>query len=534
MHSKQQYLTYQQTGYFSALVNNYTSNPQSLSTFFSFAPSLDGINEAIEARAQYPVNREALVTALQQQYAHIEVHSSVAANISKLANADTFTVCTAHQPNLMTGYLYFIYKILHAVKLADHLNHQHPGKHFIPVYYMGSEDNDLEELGVFRYRDNKYTWDGGGQTGAVGRMDTASLKTLLHDLFKVLGPPGDNCDDLQDMITQAYLHHNTIAAATLYLVNRLFGRFGLVIINPDDALLKKQYIPVIKDELLHSNALPVITAQSQLLAAHYKPQGYARDINLFYLGHQLRERIERHGDTWVVLNTEITWNKEQLMAEVDAHPERFSPNVMLRGMFQETILPNVAFIGGGAEVAYWLQLKTLFQHYHVFYPCILLRQSALFVSPDERKLLDKTGLSITDLFEDDATLARQYISEHTDDSWKIDNELNTIADIMQRITTKATSTDATLQASAAAAHTRINKRLHTLEQKMLRALKKKNEVQLNRMYTLKERLFPGGSLQERTDNFASYYIDNGPAFLDIILSGIDPEVNEFMIIEIIT
>src|SRR5690606_36563786 len=94
-------------------------------------------------------------------------------HLAVLAEPTTFTVCTAHQPNLATGYLYFVYKILHAIKLAEALNAAHPEHRFVPVYYMGSEDADLDELGTFRYVGKKFVWDAGGQKGAVGRMDTA-------------------------------------------------------------------------------------------------------------------------------------------------------------------------------------------------------------------------------------------------------------------------------------------------------------------------------------------------------------------------
>ncbi len=165
------------------------------------------------------------------------------------------------------------------------------------------EDNDIEELGTFRFRDKKYVWDGDGQKGAVGRMNTASLKNMLHDLFKLFGPPGSNCDELQALLTTAYLQHKTIGEATHYLVNELFGRYGLVVLNPDEATLKADFIPVIEDELLHQVSFKVINDQVEKLAVHYKIQAQPRELNLFYLADGLRERIEKKGDKWIVVNT---------------------------------------------------------------------------------------------------------------------------------------------------------------------------------------------------------------------------------------
>ena len=208
------YLPYGETGYFSHLVTDYLSKHPDTLPFYRFSTDAEGLSQAINERAAYPVNRKVLRDTLTRQYASLAVQEKVAANIELLLQENTYTVCTAHQPNLLTGYLYFIYKILHAIKLAEELSAQHPDKNFVPVYYMGSEDNDIEELGTFRFRGEKYIWDGDGQSGAVGRMSTKGLKTLLKEVFRVFGPPGKNCDELENMITVAYLQHDTIGAAT--------------------------------------------------------------------------------------------------------------------------------------------------------------------------------------------------------------------------------------------------------------------------------------------------------------------------------
>ena len=199
------YIPYAETGNFSDMVLDYLNNEPALQAYYSYRPDTTGIQQAIADRNKHPVNRELLAGALAQQYAHLSKHDKVIANLEKLGEDNTFTICTAHQPNLLTGYLYFIYKIIHAIKLADELNVQYPDKHFVPVYYMGSEDNDLDELGTFRYNNQKYVWDADGQKGAVGRMKTHSLKPLLDELFKVLGPPGDATEELKEELAKAYL-----------------------------------------------------------------------------------------------------------------------------------------------------------------------------------------------------------------------------------------------------------------------------------------------------------------------------------------
>src|SRR5690606_23930744 len=142
--------------------------------FYKHRPNLGGIGNAIKERMAFNTNRKNLVAALKSQYQQIDRCDKVISNIDKLADHNTFTICTAHQPNLFTGYLYFIYKIVHAIKLADELNTVYPQYHFVPIYYMGSEDNDLKELNHIYLNGDKLTWET-QQTGAVGRMNTKGL-----------------------------------------------------------------------------------------------------------------------------------------------------------------------------------------------------------------------------------------------------------------------------------------------------------------------------------------------------------------------
>ncbi len=519
-----------QTGFFSQLVTDYLAHSSRLQPFYTYCPDEAGIQQAIAARTEYPINRQVLVQTLQAQCSHLNCCEAVTDNIASLANENTFTICTAHQPNLLTGYLYFVYKIAHAIQLASHLNEQYPDKHFVPVYYMGSEDNDLDELGTFRYGKKKYTWDGNGQQGAVGRMNTKGLETLLNELFKVMGPPGEHTEQLKELLKQAYLQHDTIGEATRYLVNELFGKYGLVVLDPDDAALKKTILHVIKDDLLNHTANGIVTKQAELLAQQYKSQAYPRDINLFYLKDNLRERIEKNSSKWIVLNTEISWTEDELLRELETHPERFSPNVILRGILQESILPDVAFIGGGAEVAYWLQLKELFNHYKIFYPAILLRQSVLWVEPKAADLQNKMGVSTADLFKPYEQLVKEHMAAHINNNLVTTDEQNTIDTVIRQLKDKAVLLDPTLGASAEAALAKIKHQLAVLEQKMLRAEKRKHDTELQRIAKLKDMLFPNNNLQERVENFIEYFPLHGHDFIDTIVNNISPMKNEFLVI----
>jgi bacillithiol biosynthesis cysteine-adding enzyme BshC len=526
------HIPYSDTGYFSKLITDYLSDSPALKPFYTYAPTHEGIDAAIAERSNYPVNRTLLTTVLNRQYAELHKHEKVAQNLQLLQEENTYTICTAHQPNLMTGYLYFVYKIIHAIKLAEELKAAHPDNNFVPVYYMGSEDNDLEELGTFRYNGDKYVWDGDGQTGAVGRMDTKSLRPILNVLFKLLGPPGTNSDDLKAMLSEAYLSHNTIADATQYLVNKLFGHFGLIIINPDDTDLKRAFIPVMRDDLLHQHAFGLVTDQvEQLEQVNYKSQAHPRAINLFYLKDNVRERIEKKGTEWIVINTDIKWDEAALIAELDTYPDRFSPNVILRGLYQETLLPDIAFIGGGSEVAYWMELKKVFGYYHVFYPAILLRQSVLWLTPAQVKMRRQLDLSISNIFKPEGTLIKEFLLKNSSDDWQTHEEAIAIENVLAHVKQKAVLLDTTLRAAAEAVLVKIKYQLQVLEKKMLRAEKKKMQVHLAKISKMKDNIFPNDGLQERVENFSGYFLQYGYPYFDTLKDAMMPFNNQFLVLE---
>lgn len=526
------YLSYAATHAFSPIVLDYLAGSSDLRDFYPHTPDAAGIAEAIETRKAFATDRVLLAATFRAQYEHLPQEELVSRNIDLLEKENTFTICTAHQPNLATGYLYFIYKILHAIKLAAELSALHPDKNFVPVYYIGSEDADLDELGTFRYGGKKFLWDADGQTGAVGRMTTASLKPLLQDLFAILGPPGAHLDELKDLLETAYLKHSNIADATQYMVHKLFGRYGLLVLNPDDAALKRTFVSIMKEDLLHHTALPLVTETAEALEKQgYKAQAFPRSINLFYLKDDLRERIERSDNRWQVVHTDISWDETALLEELTAHPERFSPNVILRGLYQETILPNIAFIGGGAEVAYWLQLQDVFKNAGVPYPVLLLRQSALWIATRDATLRQKLALSIQDLFVPEADLTRQYVRRHCGKELSTETETVAFKALLLQLKAKAGAIDPTLKSSTEAVMAKITYQLQVLEKKMLRAGKRQMHTELEQLSRLKSSVFPNGGLQERTENFMTLYLQHGPRLFDLLLEHIRPLGNEFLVVE---
>ncbi|MBW8687324.1 bacillithiol biosynthesis cysteine-adding enzyme BshC [Chitinophaga rhizophila] len=521
-------IPYCKTGYFNQLVIDFLAGHPSLRPFYKHSPVTPDFEEAITAKKAFPQQRETLVAALREQYKGLEITDKVKHNIESLLDQQTFTITTAHQPNIFTGYLYFAYKILQTIKLADKLQSQYPKYNFVPVYYMGSEDADLDELGHVYIDGKTINWPT-DQQGAVGKMRPEGFEELIEQVKQALGY-GPYAEELIALLQKAYLEHNNIQEATLYLVNELFGRYGLVILVPDSAMLKKLFVPVMRDELLHQRSFGIVNDTIAAISKHHKVQANPREINLFYLTDTSRERIVRVGDVWKVLHSSIEFTADALERELADHPERFSPNVILRGMLQETILPNIAFIGGGGEIAYWLELQQLFEHYRVPYPVLILRNSFLLTDNNSLQRLNKLGLTITDLFEDTEVLINRFVQEHTNAELVLKDEYAAIEKLFDDLVRKATSIDVTLEASVGAERTRAVKSIGKLEHKFLRAEKKKFTWQSEQIRALKAKLFPAHSLQERKENFMPWYISMGPAFFDLILENMDPLSDQFGII----
>jgi bacillithiol biosynthesis cysteine-adding enzyme BshC len=506
------YLPYHTTGYFSKIVTDYLSGSSSLRPFYRHTPDLAGIKNAIRDRENFDTPRQLLSEVLQKQYGGIAVSDKLQQNIAALTQQDTFTVTTAHQPNIFTGPLYFIYKILHAIKLADELTVQLPQYRFVPVYYMGSEDADLDELGYINVGGQKLAWET-KQKGAVGRMkvDKALVK-LIHAIHGQAGvlPFGE---ELSGLLIKCYTEGKTIQQATLELVNALFGEYGLVVLIPDNAQLKTAFHSVVEKELLEGFSHKKVSDTIERLGKEYKVQAGGREINLFYLMDDKRERIEIRDTKYEVRSLDLSFSREEILHELTVHPERFSANVILRGAFQETVLPNIAFIGGGGELAYWLELKDVFENIQIPYPVLILRNSFLLMNRQQDEKISKAGFSVSDLFRDEQLLFAELVKRETTLQLDLAKEIEQTHQLYAHLKKLSVQVDTSLQEHVSSLETKAVKKLAGLEKKLLRAEKAKFEVQKNQLTKLKQDLFPNNSLQERVDNFSLYYAHEGRDWL---------------------
>ena len=524
-------IPYRQTRAFSSTILDYLDQSDILRPFYEHPAGLAGIKKTIEARKKFNTNRPVLVEELKKQYESVTHNGKIVKQIESLLSENTFTITTAHQNNIFTGPLYFIYKIIHAIRLADHLNESLPGNHFVPVFYMGSEDADLDELNNIWLAGEKLVWNT-AQKGAVGRMkvdkELVKLISVIEGQLAVL-PHGH---EIISLVKQSYIDGRTIQDATFQFVNSLFAQFGLLVLLPDNPALKKQMVEIFQDDFLNQTASAIVEKTAERLSeSGYKVQANPREINLFYLKDNLRERIEEKNGKYFVLNTTISFTKEELLQELKDHPERFSPNVILRGLFQETILPNIVFIGGGGEAAYWLQLKDLFASYKVPFPVIVLRNSFLLIEKKWQEKLNRLGFTLDDLFLSEQELLNKLVERDSSRKLRLNGTLTETEQLYEHIKTQASAVDSTLEKHVEALKLRTIHRLQELEKKMLRAEKRKFTDQQRQIQSLKQKLFPNNGLQERIDNFMPYYAQWGKEFIQEIYDQSLNMEQEFVVLE---
>jgi bacillithiol biosynthesis cysteine-adding enzyme BshC len=520
--SEAQYIPFEDLPYLSNKDIAYATQDERLRPFYQYAPNLASFKQAIIDKQKQPIDRETLVAALKNQYKTLSQNKKVNNNIEALLDEHTFTVTTAHQPSLFGGPLYFIYKIISTIKLARILNSNYKNNKFVPVFVLGAEDHDFAEINHLNVYGKRVEWDNGGRGGAVGAMPTDGLETALQTLAEILGE-SEQARNLLEKLRTFFLKKDTYAISMQIFINELFSEYGLIVLNPSDAALKRLFIPIMKSELLEQPSNALVTAtQDRLQTLGFKPQAFTREINLFFTGEGFRERIVLEGNTYKVLNQNLSFTKDGILELLEKSPELFSPNVVLRPLYQESILPNLAYVGGGGEIAYWLERKSQFEYFSINFPMLVRRDSFLVVDSNSSAKMEKLHLSINGLCQSTDALIKQYVLDNAEANTSLEAERQTLNKLFEEITQRAKNIEETLEKTVMAEGAKAVSSLNTLEQKMLRAEKRRHETAVAQIRNLKEKLFPNDGLQERHDNFLPYYLRQGPAFFDELLGISDP------------
>lgn len=516
---KNESIPFCKTSYFSKLICDYLAQEKILEPFYDLHPSLDNLikKASLKGKNYSKSQRELLVTTLKGQYENTSASELSLANIKALASPNTYTITTGHQLNLFTGPLYVFYKIFDVINLAARLNAEQEEYKFVPVFWMATEDHDFEEINHFYFKGEKFEWYS-DQKGAVGRFNTKGLESVFSEFSGALGN-GKKAVCLKELFRKAYLEHKTLTEATKYLINELFGDHGLVIIDGDSSTLKESFKPIVQAEVKSQLSNKQISKTTdKLLAAGYHKQVHPRDINLFYLDEAGRHRISQGGDDFVLVDTDKSFTKAEILAELDQNPLAFSPNALLRPVYQEVVLPNVTYIGGGGEMAYWFQLKDYFDALELEFPILLVRTSGLLVSEKQAEKTRKLDLSFEDLFLNELELDEKKVQILSEFPIDFTEQKQHLKDQFKSMYTLAEQTDKSFLGAVAAQEKKQLKGLKRLEKRLLQAQKRKYQNELDRVQVLKSELFPKQNLQERISNFSEFYLAYGDELYDEIAS----------------
>ncbi len=512
----QQYLELQQTGQFPKLLIDYLAGKPDLSSFYSYYPNLENFRFLIENREKFgPAKRKLLVDVLKEQYRDLPD----VPDFSVLLDEKTFTVTTGHQLNVFGGPLYIFYKIITTINLARLLKITYPDYNFVPVYWMATEDHDFMEIASVHVFGKTFTWNG-EPAGPVGELDPRGLAAIAAQFPEQVS-----------IFERAYAENDTLTGAVRQYMHDFFGKAGLISLDASHPVLKREFLPVIKEELTEVKCADLVQHTSrQLNALGYDTPVHAREINLFYLAPRLRERIVRSGDEYQVLRTGKKFTQEAILAEAEQHPERFSPNVVLRPLYQEYILPNLAYIGGPSEIPYWMQLKSIFDLYRVPFPALIPRNFALYVTAAEERRLKKLNLGYPDVFGDKDLLRKKIVERHAGHCLHLEEEKDELKSLLDKVASKAKAVDVTMEAAALAEKTRLLKSFAKLEKRIHKAEERKHGVVLGQLQAVLDSFFPNGVPQERYANFLDFHLTNRH-FIPGLFRSFDPLDFRFVVLE---
>lgn len=495
---------------FSNFFLDFVEDEKELRPFYGLRPDPSSFEKQMGHKLFDRKKRKILCQILTEQYQSIENAEIALSQIETLGKDTTYTLTTGHQLNIFTGPLYFIYKIITVINAAKRLKAEYPKHDFVPVYWMASEDHDFDEISYFHLFGKKYQWES-TEKGGVGRISTNGLEAVLKELPEAI-----------PLFEKAYKTHKKLADAVRCYVNDLFGQYGLIVIDADSAQLKTQFVDVIKDDLENHTAHALIEkTNSDLSDLGYKAQIFPRKINFFYLDDQIRERITMVDGKYVVNNADLSFTKEEILDLIETSPEKFSPNVAMRPLYQETILPNLSYTGGPAEVVYWMQLQKVFRHYKIALPIQLPRNFACYINRSTQKKLEKFELSHDDLFKSVHDLQTDYLALHGANEMNLNGEATDLQVVYDHLIQKAEVIDASLTGFIGAEHAKALKGLEIIEKRLKKSEEQKHQIALNQLAGLKQKLFPDDSLQERRDNFLNFYINN-PNLIKELIDQFDP------------
>lgn len=499
---KQQF-SFNEFGASSLLVRSLINEESNVSQFSGAFFSVKNIQEQAGLKEFSAENRNLLVQVLKDQNENIRLSAKSKENIERLKQKNTFTITTGHQLNMATGPLYTLYKILEIINWTEKLNETQTERCFVPIFWMATEDHDFQEINHINLFGSKMLWEHKSENDSVvGRID---VKHSVEFVEQVLGKFKDESLRLKvEQFLEVYSTNVNLGEANRDLINSLFGDYGIVIIDGDNKYLKKEFVSIAKQEIKKSTVYNAVSQTNNDLSINgFHQQVYVRALNLFYIEpNGARVRIEKREDVFLINQQE--YSVRSLLDLVEEFPERFSPNALLRPVYQEVVLPNVAYVGGGGEIAYWLQLKSSFSSFGISFPLLKVRDSALIIDERMRGQLSEFGYSVLDLKMDSDELIKDFLKKNQTIELSLSDQKEMLKVIKASVLEKAMQIDNNSTSFIEAEFQRMDNQFDKMEKKFIASEKKNQEKSVKQLQRLQNKLYPNGGLQERHENYLNY------------------------------
>lgn len=498
------------------LIQDLVNQKDAVKTFVTDFYQPQNVEKIIKSKSFTSKQRELLVVVLNEQNKDLDLSVKSKSNIDSLNQNNVFTITTGHQLNLLTGPLFSIYKIAQIISISEGLNKQYPQQKFVPVFWMASEDHDFEEINHLHLFGKKISWQNTEQKDVIaGKMKLTQLHAVLDEIESMY----QNVELKSKLknLTKFYLESSNLADATRKLINHLFGEFGLVILDGNDKKLKQNFKSVLLKEVQEELAFKAVSETNRNLKKNgYHEQVFVRNCNLFFIHEEgKRERIVKENDQFTFQNK--SHSLVEIEKLIESNPEKFSPNALLRPVYQESVLPNLVYVGGGGEISYWLQLKNIFDKLGMTFPLLRVRDSIMILNQKQESELNDLNLSVKELNQNVDVLTKKMTLSKSADKLTLSEEQKTITQVKNDVLAKSNSVDKNLSSMIEAEFSKMISALEKIESKLIKSEKSKDESTGNKIIKLQEKLFPEKHLQERHDNFLPYYLAR-PDFISTIVS----------------
>lgn len=518
---------------FSNLFNSYINGDNSLKPFFETYPFDDAeVKKHLEAFS-FTGERSEIVPWLKDFHSDFNTTRETEQSISKLATSDAAAVVTGQQCTIFGGPLFTIYKIITAIIQAKRWEERYE-RPFIPVFWIADEDHDFDEVAEIGIPANKKwrLFQYADRTGVGERVADIKfndeIERVKRDLESSLFDT-DFSEELWSLINSSYKSGNTFGNAFGQLILDLFGKHGLILAGSNSK--KSKYL--VADTMIHSisdhqSQYDALSSQTDKLTdAGFKNQVQLQTSNLFYIDDQKkRNKIHFDGKLWVVPNSDQKWTHKELTKAINDNPEDFSPNVFLRPIIQDKLLPVASYVAGPGETAYYAQMKSFYHQFDMKMPVIMPRFSATLIESGIERIIQKLPFSIPEYSGRIEDLEADYIKK-TDSP-----DVEKIFGIWQsRVRAESKSSieqvadiDPTLKKSAEKSLTAFFNELENLKGKVYKSLKDNEKTQLTRIDKIKLSLFPNRNLQERETAYIYFMNKYGVDLWDKLIAELNNEV----------